>query len=378
MLAREDSLDDCRVLLDYIAFHSNKLIRTVSSSAKGQTGEAGDATVDETFSVAELSAHKDRDSTELLRDLASEALTKNRSWKTLSLIARLLSGRKLSNLQTENKRRSIAGRRSADDDETATEIHATSDALVAFNEHLSGEFANAKEQGRNLVPFLVVWLNVNLDMRLRHLAGDSSAMPFCNEWIRRVIYAPIPNDVRSGLDESIFGVVAALALQLSRMAERDRTLQTQSLSPGVIHQWLETYVGGEIDETWACEQAERWFQTETPNLLVDGESMAAVHALRSVLSKPTPRICLSEIVEAHSQGRRIDIPEDIFGARERELILEFIRLPKKSSRHRVVSRNIRSCPSCHYVIHSSDLVSLRMRRIIRCMNCKTILALIES
>lgn len=377
MLAREDSLDDCLVLLDYVAFHSNRLLSQTSQTQRRDARQGTETAADEVFSIADLATHKGQDSNGLMRDLASEALTNNRSWKTLALIARLLSGRRLTGFIGKDNKRTTTSKSSAGDDDSAQQIEDTRTALVAFNEQLSAEFEKAKEKNRNLVPFLVVWLNVNLDMRLRHLGDDSGALPFCNKWIRRAVNAPIPAAVRSELDDSIVGVVATLARQLSSITERDKQFHVDSLSPGIIHQWLESYLGGEVDEAWACGQAERWFQSETPHMLVEGDTAATIDALRSILARPTPRVYLAQIVDCLRTGRRAQIPENVFGETEHKLLTDLAKAPKGAARYNVLSRSTRSCPSCHYVIHKSDLSTLRTRRVARCMHCRNTLLLVE-
>jgi hypothetical protein len=377
MLAREDSLDDCRVLLDYVAFHSSRLLSRTSQTQRRDPRQEAQSAADEAFSIADLATNKGRDSTGLMRDLASEALTNNRSWKALALIARLLSGRRLTSFTGAYNKRATTSKSSADDEESAQQIEDTRTALVAFNDQLSAEFSKAREQNRNLVPFLVVWLNVNLDMRLRHLGDDSGALPFCNQWVRRAVNAPIPADVRSELDEPILGVVATLARQLSSITERDKRFHSETLSPGIIHQWLESYLGGEVDEAWACQQAESWFQSETPHMLVDGDIAVTIDALRSILAKPTPRVFLAQIVDGLRTGRRVHIPEDVFGETEHKLLTDLAKAPKGAARYYVLSRSTRSCPSCRYGIHKSDLAVLRARRVTRCMHCRSTLLLIE-
>ena len=377
MLARDESLDDCRVLLDYIAFHSNNLLRSPSSSSNKKTKSVDNETVDEVFSVADLSLSGNMEPIRLLRDLAEEASERNRSWKMLSLIARLLVGRSLVTAGTTTKSGDRQARPEQEDEETISESESTVQALTLFNNQLYQEFRKAKEANRNLVPLLVVWLNVNLDMRLRHLGDPSGAYAFADQWMRRAINAPIPGDIREALDESVYGVGAALSLQTENLRTGTEEVFDEGLAPQMIHQWLESYLGDDVDPNEACKKADAWFETSTSALLIDGQSDRAIQALERILRMPTPRIYLSRILAAHSRGEAAELPAHAFRTRELELLKVLLRAPPERPRHRVIAKDRTGCPKCYVQLLKDVQTTLRVRRVAQCIQCKTILILLD-
>ena len=377
MIARPEALDDCRVLLDYIAFHINKLFRSSRSKKAGRTTEAGEEPTDNTFLVADLSLDRRLDLTTLQRDLAEEAAGKNRSWKTLSLIARLLAGRNLraKGGLAESGRREVVSEQ--EDEDTNSEFASMTQALDQFNNDLYQEFGKGKEENRNLVPFLVVWLNVNLDMQLRRLADPSGAFTFAGRWIRLATYAPIPEDIRSGLAECVYGVAAALAYQSRNLRGRKDEIFKDGLAPQSIHQWLESHVEGDVDPSLACKHAEAWFETATPNLLIDGQAEDAVGALAKELEKSTPRMHLEGILEAHSLGEAPTLPKKLFGNKELVLLKDLLRARADRPRHRVIAKDLRCCPKCYVALRKEIQTMLRTRRLAQCIQCTTILVLLK-
>ena len=378
MIARPEALDDCRVLLDYIAFHTNKLFRLPASKKTDRATATGEEPTDDTFLVADLSLDRPLDLASLQRDLAAEAAGKSRSWKTLSLIARLLAGQSLMANGGPGKegRREVVSEQ--EDEETVSEFASMTRALDQFNEDLYREFGKAKEENRNLVPFLIVWLNVNLDMRLCRIADASGAFAFADQWIRLATYAPIAKDVRNGLDESVYGVAAALAYQTRDLRGRTDEIFKDGLAPQSIHQWLESHGEGDVEPSIACKQAEAWFETATPNLLIDGQVEDAVQALAEELGKTTPRKHLARMHEAHSRGETPKLPVGAFGMQEEELLKEVLRAPPGRPRHRVVKKNQRGCPKCYAALQRDALSLLRTRRVAKCIYCTAVLILIQA
>ena len=377
MIARPEALDDCRVLLDYIAFHTNKLLRLPASKKTDRATATGEEPTDDAFLVADLSLDRPLDLTSLQRDLAAEAAGKNRSWKTLSLIARLLAGRSLraKGGPGERGRREVVSEQ--EDEETVSEFASMTQALDRFNNDLYHEFGKAEGENRNLVPFLVVWLNVNLDMQLRRLADPSGAFTFAGRWIRLATYAPIPEDMRSGLDECVYGVAAALAYQTRNLRERKDEVFKDELAPQAIHQWLESHVEGDVDSSIACKHAEAWFETATPNLLIDGQAEDAVGALAEELGKSTPRMHLEGILEAHSRGEAPTLPKKLFGNKELVLLKDLLRARADRPRHRVIAKDLRCCPKCYVALRKEIQTMLRTRRVAQCIQCTTILVLLK-
>ena len=176
MLARGETLNDCRALLDYIAFHSQKLVNSPITNRQKKSTTSESQSADETFLLAELSLDGRQDSTELLRDLAEEASKENRSWKTLLLIARLLAGRNLARVHRSEKQEQREPKIKEEDDETESRQKTTREVLDLFNEQILHELDKAKEKNRNLAPVLMVWLNVNLDMCLRYLDAPPASV----------------------------------------------------------------------------------------------------------------------------------------------------------------------------------------------------------
>ena len=339
MIARPEALDDCRVLLDYIAFHANKLLRSPTSKKKERKKAIDEESTDDTFLVADLAIDRSLDLTSLQRDLATEAAGKNRSWKTLSIIARLLTGPSIGARGEPGKRGYREVVVEQEDEETVSESAAMTRALNQFNRDLYEEFGKAKSENRSLVPLLVVWLNVNLDMQLRRLGDASGAFTFADRWIKLATYAPIPKEIRNGLDESVYGVAAALAYQTRNLRGRKDALAPQS-----IHNWLENYVTGDVELEIACKQAEAWFESATPNLLIDGQTGDAIEALAKELEKPTPRKQLARMLEAHKRGEAPTLPAGTFGENEEQLLKGVLRASPSRPMHRLVGQSIRGCP----------------------------------
>ena len=373
MIARPEALDDCRVLLDYIAFHTDKLLHSPASKKTDTTKPTGEEPTDETFLVAELSVGRSLDLTSLQRDLATEAAGKNRNWKTLSIIARLLAGPSVGASGEPGKRghREIVVEQG--DEETVSEFAAITRALSQFNQYLHEEFGKAKKDNRNLVPLLVVWLNVNLDMRLRRLGDASGAFSFADRWIKLATYAPVPKEIRNSLDESVYGVAAALACQTRNVRGRKDALVPQS-----IHDWLENYVKGDVEPAIACKRAEAWFDAATPNLLIDGQAEDAIGALAKELEKPTPRKQLARMLEAYERGEAPTLPAGTFGKNEEELLKGVLRASLGRPRHKVVGKSRKGCPKCYAVLRKDAQLFLRTRRIAECLDCGTILIRIEA
>lgn len=378
MLARGETLDDCRALLDYIAFHSQRLVGSLTVNRKNQKKKVDDEFTDESFSVADLSLGDHQDERwSLLRDLAEEASGQNRSSITLSVIARLLAGRSLGGRQSSDRqgRREIKPKQ--EEKETIIETESTRQALDQFNNELSEVLNRTKRGNQNLVPILVVWLNVNLDMCIRHLQKRSRAFRFVDQWMRIATNSPISEEVRKGLDDTVFGAAAALGLQIETMPTFADEVFKQGLSPELIHQWLETYVGKDVDSDMACKRARAWFLTETPHLLIDGQVESAVQALTKVLATPTRRIHLAKIVEAQCRGTRSAFPENAFSAMELSLLNEVQSASPDKPRHKLIRHQQDSCSKCYTCLIPDIMSALRAHRIARCIQCNTILILLE-
>ena len=378
MLARGETLDDHRALLDYIAFHSQKLIDSPITKRIKRNSTTEAELADETFLVAELTLNGRQDTTELLRDLADEASKENRSWRTLLLIARLLAGRNLSRVRRLESQEPRDSQLKEEENETESGQKATREALDQFNEQIHQELGKAKEKNRNLVPVLIVWLNVNLDMCLRYLEVPQRAFRFLDQWMRTTINLPIATNMeKKGLDESVYGVAAALALKVRRLSTCVDEIFRHELTPDLIHQWLESYIGNNVDPKIACERAMAWFRTETPNGLVDGQVEDAAHALREVLTTPTRRILLAKLVEAQSRGERLNLPEDTFSNRELILLNKVRAAIPSRPQHKVVRSGQTGCPKCYSSLHTDIRSILRARRIAQCIQCNAILFCLE-
>ena len=341
-----------------------------------KTTTEGDS-LDESFSVADLFLDGRRDATSLLRDLAEEASAENRSWKTLSLIARLLAGRSLAGAGGSERLERGETKAEQEDDEAVSESESRRQALDEFNHQLYQELGKAREKNRNLVPVLVVWLNVNLDMSLRYSEEPSRAFIFVDQWIRLAINSGIDADVRKGLDESVFGVAAALGLKIRNRRMEEDGIFRQEFSAELVHQWLERYFGDDVDAEIACERANAWFLTETPNRLIDGQVENAVRALSEVLATTTRRTHLARIVEAQGRGERLEFPEGVFGAKDIVLLDELRRAKPDRPRHRLVRNQQKGCPKCYSRLLTDIRATLRTRRVDRCIQCTTILVLLD-
>lgn len=377
MLARSETLDDCRALLDYIAFHSQRLVGSPTVNRKNPKKQVDDEPTNEWFSVADLSLGDHQDVTSLLRDLAEEAAGKNRSSKTLSVIARLLGGRSLGGRRSSDRQGRGEMNPEQEDNNTLVETEPTRQALDQFNAELNKVLNRTKRENRNLVPILVVWLNVNLDMCLRHLQKRSQAFRFVEQWMRIAINSPISEEVRKGLDETVFGAAAALGLQIGTNLKFADEVFKRGMSLELIHQWLETYLGKDVDSDMACERTRKWFLTETPHLLIDGQVESAIKALTKILTTPTRRIYLAEIINAQSRGIHFALPENAFRNTELKLLNEVRAASPSRPRHKLIRNQQDWCSKCYTLLLADIMSALRAHRIARCIQCNTILILLE-
>ena len=186
----------------------------------------------------------------------------------------------------------------------------------------------------------------------------------------------IPTGERALLDECIYGISASLAWHVDDTDITAQKVYGISLSKSLIHQWLESYCGGSVDEDFALSKARLWFTHETGMLLVNNQSVEALNALFSTLKAATIRGALELIISTHIAGDLPIIPADIFSQDEEAMLRIAIKSPPNKPAYRLVNHhNIPGCPKCYQSLIKDSQIQLSARRLTQCMgmSCRALL-----
>lgn len=377
MLSRSESQEDIRVLLDYIAFHAEQFAIASSQTSRIATDEPKREPDDKAVSVDALYQLGASESG-LFRELASSAATTDASWEVLHAITMLLLGR---NAHTSTRASAVthtpSRRQVIEDNEDQQREQATLELLEQFSLDLQKILKSEGLDPTRRAQLLFVWGNVSLDMYLRRLQSRMTALDFAKAWLLAAVRVNPPLEQRKLLDDTVFGIAAALALNATESRQGANFIFGITMTKQLVHEWLEAYCHGDVELQDACGRAESWFSHETPRLLVDGMVEQAVSALATALRTQTNRQVLTELVAARESAGDYSIPADFFSPEELALLRQL--KPTKAGRpgyYQVNHHFVRACPntrSCGVTLIKDTLTKLRLRRIGQCVNCKAVM-----
>jgi hypothetical protein len=389
LLQRAESLDDYQAVIDLVGIHAGRL-RIAGAHAADSGAPADPVDVDFVFSVQEalarrdfIEAHPQHTGGGAARSPHSRAQS---SADTLDAIARALLGQRHGRLGRAPLARGPSDQDLNDQDDPPDEkemaakrrqLEAARTALEHFNESIGSLVQSAEADDPRVPSTLLVWLNVNLDMRMRRFDDRTGALVFADEWLRIATRrCGDPEKASALLVQTVYGIAAALSLHAADMAQSGAVV-ARMLGGGRVHPWLECFVRGPVAITVAHEQAERWFHYDTAQALVDRRQEAALVALGEDLKRPTCRGALEAIVRDIESGRRPLVPEGIFDEKDLRLLHRLAPTRGKPARFtRVSRRQPMSCRDHHRQI--DDIRNrLETHRIAACVHCHDILVLLE-
>ena len=161
-----------------------------------------------------------------------------------------------------------------------------------------------------------------------------------------------------------------LSDDLGRLSERRLSLQ-------LVHQWLESYVGGMVDADSANKLAEAWLLYDIARLLTDGCTEDCLEALSQALKKPTRRGMLQSLFMAHEMGETLEVSVDLFTPTERAMLKEVLGSRNGRTKYHLIDRSrVNGCPKCYCAL-SVVAASLNTTHIAQCSQCGQILVLLE-
>jgi hypothetical protein len=380
LLERGDTPDDYQALIDYVGIHAGRL-RLVDSRADLEA-PAEPADEDFTFSIRDILAARD-----LLEGHAGPAHGRSRSRAqsgadVLRAIARALLGRKHAGTghwkrppppdeggdgdnEEENKRKRAAER-------------AYRSALEEFNERIESAVQAGNLEDPRLPAAMLVWLNVNLDMRLRRLDDRSGAHAFADTWLRLAVRScKSPDNKSPAFSETVYGVAAAVALHAFDLEQHASHVAAWLASSVHPHHWLEVYEHGSVSVEPAIAHASQWFKYDTSQMLIDGEQEAALAALRQDLMRPTHRGVLQSILDSVDAGRPPTVPEDLFDRTDLRLLARLIGRPGARPSVTRLKRGRPFTCSLYHRLHPDICNRLETHRIAECVHCHQLLVLLE-
>lgn len=389
LLQRAEVLDDYQAVIDLVGIHAGRL-RIEGARATDSAAPADPVDVDFAFSVQDALARRDLIEAQSQHTVGATARSVHSraqsSAETLDAIARALLGRRHVRLDHAPPARSLSDEDLNDQDDPLDEkelagkrrqLDAARTALEQFNESI-GNLVQSAEAGDPRVPStLLVWLNVNLDMRMRRFDDRTGALVFADEWLR--IATRRCGDLENAsalLVQTVYGIAAAISLHAADLA-KSGVMVAGMLGGRRVHPWLECFVRGPVVATVALEQAERWFHYDTARALVAGRHGEALAALDQDLNRATCRGALESIVQEIESGRRPLIPEGIFDDKDLVLLRRMAPTRGAPAKFTKISRQRpMTCRNHHRLI--GDICNrLEAHRIAACVHCHDILVLLE-
>lgn len=246
-----------------------------------------------------------------------------------------------------------------------------------FNQTLQSLVNLKGLSSRKKAQLLYVWCHVALDFYLRRLHLPANARDFAQRWLNCVDHAQLAAEDRPLVDEAVYGLAATLALP-GRLAS-STTLGT--LDATTLHEYLERYGQGPVDFVQARHLAQRWFNQEPAQRLVDHGVAEALEALDAVQHTSTLRALLSSYIEDRQQARQQRLPANRFTPEE-ITALQHIHSPNRPrpGYYRVNHRTISSCPNtrwCCAPVEREALARLTQRRISHCQYCQALMVSLE-
>lgn len=380
MIERADTPDDYQALIDYVGLHAGRL-RLVDSRADLEA-PAEPADEDFTFSIRDVLATRD-----LLEGHDGLAHERGRSRAqsgadVLRAIARALLGRKHTDIVPWKRPPALedGGDGNSEDENRRrrAEERAFRSALDEFNERIESAIQTGNLEDPRLPAAMLVWLNVNLDMRLRRLDDRSGAHAFADSWLRLAVRrCRSPDNRPSALSETVYGVAAAVALHTVDLEQRAGHVAAWLASSVRPHHWLEVYEHGSVPVDLAIAHASQWFKYDTSQMLIDGEPEAALAALREDLMRPTPRGVLQSILDSVDAERPPTIPEKMFDRTDLRLLTRLIGKPGARPRVTQLKRGRPFTCSLYHRLHPDICNRLETHRIAECVHCHQLLVLLD-
>lgn len=379
MLNRSESLDDIHALLDFISVHVGR-VATISSQISSNSGnKIKEEKEDFKFWISDLSASDGYDPAGLFRELARSAVDENQSWQVLQAITRLLLGkRQVSQASHSTYSHNSGAGNLVEDNYDAKILEQTRVAIDEFNSQVTQLIDTAGNGETRLAQIYFVWLNVNMDMYLRRLGDVDGAIAIIEKWVRRVALGSIPNTAHDLLDESFSGAVAVLASRTNNAISSGNVYHRFFLSKALVHQCMESYFAGEVDKDCVLDKAKSWFSHETAGLLVNENPEGALQALASCIDEPTLREVISKMLDAHQLGEKPEITAGMFSLEEEAQLTKAFKSSKDRPAYRRVNHHtLKGCPKCYVSLIKDENTRLSTRRLVECMNCKTLLVSLE-
>lgn len=366
MLDRTESIEDIVAFIGFLSIHTHRALQ-LTNQIPPQGHSALESEVSSNSSDVEVNIDELFHDVESSRNGTEPALLwgeAGHSVIVLEAITRILLGR----TQTKGEGSSHdsptgqVSEQEDEDDEGAEERRQSDrvriqDAVSKFRNEVRVALQGGTFPGRSRVSVLMTWSGALLDMYVFRLKSVDDARAFLPELFLEAIRHPAAPEERAALDELVFGVAAALAA-LPDVARRHIH----------IHEFLESYLRGKVDESVAIEAARQWLSHECPARLVDDASFA-VNALRRELASLTRRGVLEDFVAARLRGEKVPVPTLPFSPEEQKMLKD-VR-PSGGGKpyfYAIAPRRQTGCPKCHVKIPDSTLKELMLSRVAKCAN----------
>lgn len=367
MLSRQETLDDIRVLLDFIAIHANKALLRVRSPGNKETPHEKPSESEERVPLAKL-ADPEAWVAPHLDALGSAIGGGAHEFEILQRIGSLLLGRPIGRKPGPNTPSAFPVGAEPGEGKEDREDEKVIEALEAFNESLQQTLDEESISDADWARLILIEAAVNLDMHLRRSGDLSAAWQYAESWVRLVAHRNLEPKSRNALDPLFYGLASALAIHNRNVpVNRDRIFGI-SATPQLIHEWVDSYSAGHVDVDQATRFAAEWLEHEIALLLLADEyPKDANEGMRLIFSTTTTKEAIQEALYMNNTDGLIGI-----------LNQDEIDLVKRVNSNRATSKEVanikfRACPKCYQVFQKDVEIRLRNRRIAQCLNCQTAL-----
>lgn len=367
MLNRQDTLDDLRALLDFVAIHANKVLLRTKSQGKREAPREKLPESEERVPLAMLSDPEAWARTHL--DALGTAIGGGaHEFEILQRIGNLLLKRPLG----RNPGTPVSGAFSAgaepEDEKDDRDDERAIDALEAFNESLHDALDDDSVSDVDWARLVLIQAAVNLDMLLRRARDVNAAWRYAQDWVRAVAHSKLGPEARTLLDPLFYGLASALAIHTRNVPDNRDRIFGVSLTPQLIHEWVDTYNAGHIDIARVTSLAADWLKHEIAHLLLAEEYPSPVHeGMSLVFSTTTTR----DAIRAALYTTSTDGLVGILNQDEIELV-KLVQWNRANSAE-VTNARFRGCPKCYQAFQKDVELRLKNRRIAQCLNCQTVL-----
>jgi len=365
LISREDTEDDEIALLEYLAVNATKHLPTFARRITQATQRSGTGGATQQGNVIVALADLAPTPTPQFTPGSGHSILQLEQF-TLDRVFAQLRKRLLGHGDSEHELKAVAlGKRTRieveDDDGNPPEsVKRFDDAIFGFEHEMRSLIDSPTIESKDARGLYVIWFEVVMNMLLARRGDIGEAKQFMREWSAKVGHSMKATSDIDALEQH-FLTCTATAETLGGGAD----LKT------VMHEWLENYYDGEVDEKRARAALLPPIGIPFGILLaqVTDAERVLTDSLSSVIASRTIRQYVSGVVEDAERGIPIDVSLTIFQGEAGSAVLRQLESTLRAPRFKEQLDDRLFCANCFKMFHATMERQLDDHRIALCSSC---------